>query len=160
MNSNNYNPWLPAASAPKNGSPFLADFGYPWPSICSWSEANKQWAVADFNIGMLEGQWIDPYFETDWEKPEALLGWMMTPSTSVVKIKMNLLEILKKEFSAWPVEDGQAIAQDIDGWLYASDEASIKDGGWSMKHPVCFGRLSIAEDFKTAIVTKKDFLGE
>ena len=71
--------WQPPETAPKDGATFLADVGNPWPVVCVWSKAHEEWAYADYQIDMLDGEWVDAYFQTEHEKPEGLRAWMPLP---------------------------------------------------------------------------------
>ena len=79
--------WQPPKTAPKDGDLFLADIGHPWPVLCSWSGACEKWAYAGFNMNMYEGEYNDPYFDTEWEKVDGLKAWMpMPPPPNNIKL--------------------------------------------------------------------------
>ena len=71
--------WQPPETAPKDGSTFLADVGYPWPVLAVWSKAHNEWACADYQLDVLNGEWVDAYFQTEYEKPDGLRAWMPLP---------------------------------------------------------------------------------
>ena len=71
--------WRKPETAPRDGTPFLASIGYPWPVISAWNGYHEQWAYALLQIGMVGGEWNDCYFETDHEPDGGLLGWMPLP---------------------------------------------------------------------------------
>ena len=70
----------PPATAPRDLTPFLGHFGYPWLLMTMWNPVSGNWAVATVQVGMYEGEYNDTYFETDQETPASLLGWLPIPS--------------------------------------------------------------------------------
>ena len=69
--------WQPPETAPKDGSTFLADVGYPWAMVCAWNAAISQWIYAEYQVNMVDGEWNDPYFETEYEYD--IKAWMPLP---------------------------------------------------------------------------------
>ena len=72
----------PPDTAPKDEN-FLGYFGYPWWNMTRWNEASQKWATAEMQIGMVEGEWNDTYFETEYNPPADLRGWMPLPTLPV-----------------------------------------------------------------------------
>jgi len=64
---------------PPKDSIFLADVGLPYAVVCSWNGTmNGHWVYADFNVGMFHGDWVDAYFENEWQDVEVKV-WMELP---------------------------------------------------------------------------------
>jgi len=72
--------WNPPETAPKDGNPFLGDFGYPWPSYCLWNEYGETWCIVTPQSCPMESGKMDTYFECEWEKPSELKRWMPLPA--------------------------------------------------------------------------------
>lgn len=70
--------WL-TTEPPNDGSPFLADLGYPWPVFAAWNGCDFCFVVAELNINRVDGVYNDPYFETSYEKPTDIKRWMPLP---------------------------------------------------------------------------------
>lgn len=70
--------WLSAESAPKDGTQFLADVGFPWLVMACWSEAEEQWMYASFQVSDYQGK-KDPSYETEWEDEDGLKRWQPLP---------------------------------------------------------------------------------
>ena len=66
--------WLPASSAPK-GPLILADFGWPWPVMATWSEMSGKWAAVS-----VQRTSEDAWFESETELSSDLRRWMPWPS--------------------------------------------------------------------------------
>lgn len=58
---------------------FLGDFGWPWPVPTHWNEAIGKWSYANLQVGLFEGSWNDPYWETENESKSELRGWLPMP---------------------------------------------------------------------------------
>ena len=71
----------PPSTAPKDRL-ILADFGWPWIQQAHWCEASGKWAVATLQCQPVDGEWDDYYFETEYEHPSALLGWVPVPDVA------------------------------------------------------------------------------
>ncbi|MEZ5480153.1 MAG: hypothetical protein R3E95_22535 [Thiolinea sp.] len=69
----------PPDTAPRDGTVILGHFGYPWLLATVWNEAVDQWAVAELQADLYEGQWNDRYFNTEHWPPDKLLGWVELP---------------------------------------------------------------------------------
>jgi hypothetical protein len=73
-------PLLTADTAPKDGTVILGAFGWPWLIPASWNEHDEAWTVCTLQASPMEpDNKMDSWFETDWEKPQALQGWMPIP---------------------------------------------------------------------------------
>jgi len=59
--------WQEMGNAPKEQL-ILLDVSLPWPVVGIYNSVNESWAVADLNIGLFEGNYVDAYFETEYEK--------------------------------------------------------------------------------------------
>lgn len=66
------------STAPKDGTQFLGDFGYPWLQAAAWCAASEDWAVATMQASH-DNNDRDVWFETEYEQPSALRGWMPMP---------------------------------------------------------------------------------
>ena len=77
--------WKCAETAPKDGTLFLANLGYPWPLICAWCSVNEEWV---YSFPQIDVAWSDenmngaPYFESDWAKESKLRSWMPLPEVA------------------------------------------------------------------------------
>ena len=69
--------WQSPETAPKDRT-FIADFGYPWATVATYSPATEQFAVADLEASMYEGK-NDLYFVTEWHDLSELKGWLEMP---------------------------------------------------------------------------------
>jgi hypothetical protein len=68
--------WKEPNKAPKDGTCILGKFeSYPYPTVASWNGVNKDWVVAELNVGMYEGEHNDTYFENEHYKEEDLIEW-------------------------------------------------------------------------------------
>lgn len=70
--------WLSPDTAPRDGTLFLGDIGYPWPLMMGWSQTEQGWVVAMLAMNVYDGQ-DDPYFENEWEPVESLKRWRPMP---------------------------------------------------------------------------------
>lgn len=66
-------------TAPRDGTVILGHFGYPWLMAATWNEVTDQWAVAELQADLYDGQWNDRYFATEYLPPKDLLGWLPMP---------------------------------------------------------------------------------
>lgn len=69
--------WQSPETAPKDRT-FIADFGYPWATVATYSPATEQFAAADLEASMYEGK-NDLYFVTEWHDLSELKGWLEMP---------------------------------------------------------------------------------
>ena len=76
-----YSQWYPPETAPRDGTQFLGDFGWPWPCPAVWNPVNEEWVIAVLQAGDVDGK-PDYYFETDSERPHDLKRWMLMPELS------------------------------------------------------------------------------
>lgn len=67
----------PPETAPKDKS-ILGHFGWPWLVVAVWNPVQQEWATAQVEASMFEGE-TEFYFTTEWEKPQALIGWLPVP---------------------------------------------------------------------------------
>ncbi len=73
-------PWQAPESAPRDGSPILGDFGWPWPVYAVWDEYDEQWIVVTLQRSPMSDGPDNTYLETDTEAHSALKRWMPLPS--------------------------------------------------------------------------------
>jgi hypothetical protein len=71
--------WKKPASAPRDGSLFLGDFGYPWPLPTLWNPHDEQWVCAIVQACEMENGKLDCYLEMDTESEGQLLRWCPMP---------------------------------------------------------------------------------
>lgn len=57
--------WL-ETEPPKDGTPFIADVGYPWAVVAMWNGANEKFVHADPHVNMYHGLYNDWYFENEF----------------------------------------------------------------------------------------------
>ena len=79
--------WVAAELAPKTGEQILANVGLPWPVMACWNAHDSQWSYANLQINMMEGEYNDPYFETESAHNYVLKGWMPTPDQNPYETK-------------------------------------------------------------------------
>ena len=70
--------WQPPETAPRDGTQFLGDFGWPWPCPAVWHEINGDWVISVLQAGDFHGK-PDYYFETDSERLHELRRWLPMP---------------------------------------------------------------------------------
>jgi predicted HAD superfamily Cof-like phosphohydrolase len=70
--------WQSPETAPRDGTQFLGDFGWPWPCPAVWNAINGDWVIAVLQAGDVDGK-PDYYFETDSERPHNLKRWLPMP---------------------------------------------------------------------------------
>ena len=70
----------PPKTAPKDMNIFLGLFeGYPYLVSASWSPYESEWVYAVQNCNMMHGKYTDPWFGTEHEKENTLIGWLPLP---------------------------------------------------------------------------------
>jgi len=77
--------WRLPESVPRDRT-FIADLGYPWAVIATYSPAMDQLAVADLEASVCDGK-SDLYFCTEWHDLSELKGWMDLPGVAMAKIE-------------------------------------------------------------------------
>jgi len=70
---------LDAATAPRDGSSILGAFGWPFLIPAAWNEHDERWTVCTMQAQQMDSGKTDVWWETDWEHPTALLGWLPIP---------------------------------------------------------------------------------
>ena len=74
--------WLSADTAPRDGRTILADVGMPWPVAAVWSTTQQEWAVAELQWSVYQGE-ADPGWVTEYEP--TLRGWLPMPDVYMAK---------------------------------------------------------------------------
>ena len=69
--------WQPAETAPKDGNPVIADIGLPFAVLAVWNEHEQQWCYASLQVNLIDDEWSDPYFESEWNP--TLRAWRSMP---------------------------------------------------------------------------------
>lgn len=75
--------WHPPETAPKDGNPFLGDFGYPWPLPALWDEHGEAWTYATVQACPMTDGTINSYFENESEPFAALKRWRPMPPLTI-----------------------------------------------------------------------------
>jgi hypothetical protein len=70
--------WQPPETAPKDGSVFLGDIGWPWACLVCWSEFQEEWVSPILQANIVDGE-DDPYFENEYNSYSELKRWMPMP---------------------------------------------------------------------------------
>jgi len=68
------------STAPKDGTIFLAHFGYPQLVSCMFNPVSCKWVTATPQTGMVDGDWNDYYFESEYEHPAEMRYWIKLPA--------------------------------------------------------------------------------
>ena len=68
--------WQDGSTAPKDGSFFLANAGYPWPVVACYSNYDECFVIAELQIAMVDNV-SESYFENTHE--ETVKAWMPMP---------------------------------------------------------------------------------
>ena len=71
--------WKTGETAPRDGTPFLANIGLPFAVACCWNGASEEWCYAMQQVDMYNGHLVDYYFENTFEKSDELIAWMPMP---------------------------------------------------------------------------------
>ena len=71
--------WRPAKTAPRDGTPILADMGYPWPLFAVFDPHDEHWVYATVQACPMEGGKHNFYLEMETDKPGELKRWMPLP---------------------------------------------------------------------------------
>ena len=74
----------PPETAPRDGSVFLADIGWPWLLPCMWCDRPGKWSVATPQA-CTAGREADRWWESDWEAEDALTGWLPVPEANAIE---------------------------------------------------------------------------
>ena len=74
----------PPDTAPKDGTTFLANMGWPLLVVCVWNAAVDKWVYANLQVNLYEGKWNDTYFESEWDNESELKGWIPMPIQSAM----------------------------------------------------------------------------
>jgi len=72
--------WLDPATAPRDGTAFLGDFGWPWMSYTVWDAYDEHWCVAVIQASPMKDGPDNTYLETDTERPQDLKRWLPLPT--------------------------------------------------------------------------------
>lgn len=71
-------PWLIPETAPKDGTLFLGDFGWPVALMTTWDAYGEEWTYAMPQTCQMEDGGDNRYFETETER-DGLRAWMPLP---------------------------------------------------------------------------------
>ena len=71
--------WRPAKTAPRDGTPILGDFGFPWPLYAVFDNYDARWCCATLQACPMEDKRTNYYFENETEPPHRLKRWMPLP---------------------------------------------------------------------------------
>lgn len=71
--------WQSPDTAPKDGTPILGDFGWPWPVFAVWDQYDEQWVVATVQRNPMEDGPDNSWIETDTEGAKDLKKWQPLP---------------------------------------------------------------------------------
>ncbi len=69
--------WQSPQTAPKD-RPILACFGFPWPVVALYSDAQCEWVSAEVEQSLYQGK-SDPSFVSEYFAETELLGWLDLP---------------------------------------------------------------------------------
>jgi hypothetical protein len=69
----------PPNSAPKDGTVFLGEFGWPWLVTTAWNEHDGKWVYAYLQEDHMSDGKTDLWFENEQESERDLKGWMPMP---------------------------------------------------------------------------------
>jgi len=72
--------WLLPEDAPKDGTPILGDFGWPWANYAVWDTYDEQWCIATVQASPMADGPNNYWLECDTEKRASLKRWMHPPS--------------------------------------------------------------------------------
>lgn len=78
--ASSHSAWHPPATAPRDGTLIIADFGWPWACPAVWDEYDEQWVVAHIQQCPMRGGKRNSYLETDAEANRDLRGWQPMPA--------------------------------------------------------------------------------
>lgn len=73
--------WQSPQTAPKD-RPILACFGFPWPVVAVFSDAQGEWVTAEIEQSLYQGK-SDPSFVSEYFAETELLGWMGLPEALI-----------------------------------------------------------------------------
>jgi len=76
--------WHPIETAPKDGTQFLANIGYPWATLVAWNEVRQEYTCVTLSACEL-GNGVDVWFENEQAAELDLIAWMPLPGIKVVK---------------------------------------------------------------------------
>jgi hypothetical protein len=65
----------PVESAPRDGTLFLGDFGWPWLLPAAYNPYDEKFVVAVLQACPMKNGKLDYYFENEYEAPGDLKGW-------------------------------------------------------------------------------------
>lgn len=75
--------WHSPETAPKDRL-ILACFGFPWPVVAMYSDANDEWVTAEVEQSLYQGK-SDPSFVSEYFSEAELLGWIEMPAALMPK---------------------------------------------------------------------------
>jgi hypothetical protein len=71
--------WQSPETAPKDGSVFLGDMGWPWVCLVCWNAYQKEWVYPSLQLNIVHGE-DDPYFDDEYGSPGELKRWLSSRS--------------------------------------------------------------------------------
>lgn len=60
--------WLPIEEAPRDGNPIRVKYQNQPENYAIWNPYYEKWCVAYVQVGMMDGEWDDIYFDQELEK--------------------------------------------------------------------------------------------
>ena len=71
--------WQPAETAPRDGTPILADMGWPWACYAVFDPYDEHWVYATVQASPMKDGPTNYWLETETENHGELKRWMPLP---------------------------------------------------------------------------------
>lgn len=68
-----------ADDAPRDGTIILLACGWPWLVPAAWNECESRWVICMIQSSPMSDGTTDSWWESELERPEAVLGWLPMP---------------------------------------------------------------------------------